>query len=228
LKIRNQLQNLDGVSIQFQEVEKNRHRYRRVFLRTRPPRKIRHLSIENKVLKKNIPLSEIELDAAENNLVAAEMAKIDRQELELSRNLFKEKLAELRTENEQLKNEMEEIKSRMDRLRAAGGAECPLCGQPLSEHHRSETSERLEKQGKNKGDRYRANLGDTRLFDGKVLDVGADHQSEIGGSGCCESVKPHRPINRTKAVNQIQIKRWQASESRKLVELQTSQPRKLR
>jgi exonuclease SbcC len=51
---------------------------------------------------------------------------------------------------------MEELKARIEQLKSAS-AVCPLCGQALTESHRSSLLVGLEKEGKNQGDRYRKN-----------------------------------------------------------------------
>ncbi len=226
LATRAELQNLDGISIQFREVEKKRSPLLEAVSaeRVRLEEQIRHLFVEKSALEeKTSQLGGInaELASAEKNLMTLETAMNDRRELEISRNVFREKLAELRTENEQLKNEMDELKSRMDRLRAAGGAECPLCGQPLSDLHRSETLERLEKQGKNKGDRFRANVADIRMFDGQVLEM----ESRITGLKSADQdflLVSNRitQLNEQKQGIETQARMWQASESSRLDNLE--------
>ncbi len=81
----------------------------------------------------------------------------ERAEMEEKRNEARERQAAMRVENESLRREMEELKIRIDALKVADGAECPLCGQPLSESHRKATLKELEKTGREKGDAFRAN-----------------------------------------------------------------------
>lgn len=81
----------------------------------------------------------------------------ERAEMEEKRNGARERQAAMRVENESLRREMEELKIRIDALKVADGAECPLCGQPLSESHRKATLKELEKTGREKGDAFRAN-----------------------------------------------------------------------
>ncbi len=52
---------------------------------------------------------------------------------------------------------MNELKERIQRLKATGGALCPLCGQPLSQEDRERLIAELEGQGRERGDRFRAN-----------------------------------------------------------------------
>jgi exonuclease SbcC len=100
----------------------------------------------------------------ENQLAAAQLAlkeaeaKIqERAELETQRNGARERQAGLKAENESLRREMDELKTRIEALEVADGAECPLCGQELSESHRKSTLDELEQNGTKKGDTFRAN-----------------------------------------------------------------------
>ncbi len=80
-----------------------------------------------------------------------------RTELEGQRNSARETQAELRAENDALKIRMDELKTRIDKLESAEGTECPLCGQSLTSEHRSSTLDKLQQEGKEMGDRHRAN-----------------------------------------------------------------------
>ncbi len=70
---------------------------------------------------------------------------------------WQDQRSQARAENERLKNEMNELKERIERLKATGGALCPLCGQPLSQEDRTRLVAELESEGREKGDRFRAN-----------------------------------------------------------------------
>lgn len=100
---------------------------------------------------------ESQLGAAEKSLKEAESKIHERTELENQRNEARERQAGLKAENESLRREMDELKTRIDALNVADGAECPLCGQPLSESHRKSTLKELEQAGKEKGNAFRAN-----------------------------------------------------------------------
>ena len=98
-----------------------------------------------------------QLQAARQDVAtfAAELAtKADLEELF---RVSREQLAELGMENKGLKTEMELVKERIGQLQAAEGAECPVCGQPLSPEHRESTLTKLDLDGKRMGDRYREN-----------------------------------------------------------------------
>lgn len=111
---------------------------------------------------------EVEINSAKKQLAEVEKKIEERESVEGQRNEAKEKLAGLKSENESLRNEMDELKNRIDSLKVADGAECPLCGQPLSESHRKETLKQLEKDGKQKGDTFRANKDEIKEIEEKV------------------------------------------------------------
>ena len=90
-------------------------------------------------------------------LEQAETALTGRLQLEKQAQAAREKLAELRAENSNLKIGMDELKGRIEKLAAAQGVLCPLCGQSLSPEHRQSTLEQLTAEGRQQGDRYRAN-----------------------------------------------------------------------
>jgi exonuclease SbcC len=88
---------------------------------------------------------------------AAEQQLAQRAQLEGELSQARQRLAEARAENPRLKSEMDELKARIDQLSAVEGADCPVCGQPLSPEDRESLIETLGVQGKEMGDRYRAN-----------------------------------------------------------------------
>ncbi|RJP48206.1 MAG: SMC family ATPase [Anaerolineaceae bacterium] len=98
-----------------------------------------------------------QIESAKKSLAEAEEKIAQRGGLEEKRNAAREEFATLKAENELRKLEMDELKARIDQLESAEGATCPLCGQELSEAHRKSTLKQLQKEGKEKGDRFRTN-----------------------------------------------------------------------
>jgi exonuclease SbcC len=79
--------------------------------------------------------------------------------------------ADARAENPRLKSEMDDLKSRIDQLTATEGAACPLCGQPLSQTDRQLLIEKLNSEGSEMGDKYRANQELVQQTDQRVRDL---------------------------------------------------------
>lgn len=98
-----------------------------------------------------------QMESAKKTLTEAEEKLAQRSKIEEARNAAREESARLKAENELRKLEMDDLKARIDQLESAEGAVCPLCGQELSEKHRQSTLKQLKADGKEKGDRFRAN-----------------------------------------------------------------------
>ena len=125
------------------------------------------------VISEQLPvISELQaqIDAAKEALAEAEGKLAEREELEKLAGAAREKMAELKTENQTLKAQMDELKTRIDQLSVAEGATCPLCGQDLSEEHRKSTLAGLEEDGKTQGDRYRANTAEMKTLAEQIKD----------------------------------------------------------
>jgi DNA repair protein SbcC/Rad50 len=100
---------------------------------------------------------ESQLSAVQAALGESEKKIQERTDLEEQRNEARERQAGLKAENESLRREMDDLKTRIEALEVADGAECPLCGQALSEDHRKSTLKELEQTGKDRGNTFRAN-----------------------------------------------------------------------
>jgi DNA repair protein SbcC/Rad50 len=98
-----------------------------------------------------------EIETAQKALAEAEAQVTRRAEIDGKLHAERERAIALEAENKQLKIEMDELKLRIGKMSEIEGALCPLCGQPLSEEHRLSTLEQLSSEGKDKGDRWRAN-----------------------------------------------------------------------
>jgi exonuclease SbcC len=97
----------------------------------------------------------------EHEAAAAMLAELDdvgrRQETDRSALArAAEQRAELRARNEALRTDMDTLRERIEALDKAA-AECPLCGQPLTDEHRVEMLERLRREGTARGDAFRSN-----------------------------------------------------------------------
>ncbi len=104
-----------------------------------------------------VPEIQSQLEAAQEEVKAAEAQIARRAELDGQLQEARQKEADAKAENPRLKAEMEELRDRITQLKAAEGADCPLCGQPLNPEDRQKLIDDLSTEGKEKGDSFRAN-----------------------------------------------------------------------
>jgi exonuclease SbcC len=158
---------MDEVAAQFREHEKQRQPLLEMIAveKAKLEQEREALNIQQSAVNEQMSVIEElqgQIETAKKSLAEAEAKLAEREELEKQSNAAREKLAELKAENQTLKVQMDELKSRIDRLSATEGAVCPLCGQDLSEEHRKSTLTRLETEGKTQGDCYRANTAEMK------------------------------------------------------------------
>ncbi len=115
-------------------------------------------------------------------VLAEAMARIEadlqgRAQLEAELRVTQGSAAEALAENRSLREAMKSLKERIDRLHQVEGANCPLCGQPLSPEDRASLVASLETEGKEMGDHFRANIELQAQADGRVREL----QTQIGG-----------------------------------------------
>lgn len=153
---------MEGIAGQFREHEKRRQPLLEKIAGEKARLEQEKETLENQysVISDQLPvISELQgqIESAKESLAEAEAKLGEREELEKQAGTAREKMVELKAENQALKVQMDELKARIDQLSVAEGAVCPLCGQDLSEEHRKSTLVGLEEEGKTQGDRYRAN-----------------------------------------------------------------------
>jgi len=122
-----------------------------------------------------IGILKTEIENSQKLHTEAEAKVVERSQFEQQRGTARERLAEVKVENEALQIEMDGLKARIETLDTSEGATCPLCGQPLSPQHRKVTLKQLQAEGKEKGDRFRANkstleelIGNIKAFELKI------------------------------------------------------------
>jgi exonuclease SbcC len=174
-KARADVEKMDQVAAQFREHDEKRQPLLREIEveKTKLEQEKGELSRQYSVISNQLEgMEQLEgqLDAAQKSLDEAEAKVKERIELETSRSEARERQAALKVENETLRVQMEELKRRIDALKVADGAECPLCGQPLSEAHRKSTLAQLEAEGKAKGDDFRANKKEMEAIEKQIAD----------------------------------------------------------
>jgi ATPase involved in DNA repair len=174
-KSRKELEEWDSVASQFREYEKDRTPLLEQIAVEKAKLEAEQRSLlaeEETIHDQKSVIGELQNDIkkSESLLKEAEEKIARRIDLENERNSARERQAELKAENEALKADMNELKERLDSLKAAEGATCPLCGQELSAEHRENTLTQLESEGKQKGDRFRANQAESADLVRQVTD----------------------------------------------------------
>jgi len=172
-KVRRELEKWEEIALQFREQDEKRQPLLRAIEveKARLEQEGGELGRKWEVVNEQLEMvGELEenLKTAQSSMGEVESKIKERVALEAKRNEARERQAAMKVENESLRREMEELKNRIDALKVAEGAECPLCGQPLSESHRKSTLKQLETEGKAKGDTFRANKKEAEELDGQV------------------------------------------------------------
>ena len=179
---RHDLEYWDEISTRFRESEK----LRQPFLDEINAARIQ-LEEEQKAFiqrKASIAATWIETESLQAQAIATQQA-IDsahqqrdlRLKLEEEREGARQGQADATAENPRLKASMEELKNRIQQLESTEGALCPLCGQPLSSEDRQRLIDELSGEGKEMGDRFRANQ--SRLLE--IKQTLADLDGQIAG-----------------------------------------------
>jgi exonuclease SbcC len=185
----------------------------------------RSLKEQEKVVSGQIsvvgPLGE-QIEKAKKALETAESRLVHRGGMEASRSAARDEYACLKAENELLKAQMDELKERIEQLESAEGAACPLCGQALSEEHRHATLEQLNAEGREKGNRFRANKAGMDELARQL----ADFEKQIAGLETAERERltASRDIAQlTERLQSIQkaVQEWQGSGAKRLEEIET-------
>jgi exonuclease SbcC len=121
---------------------------------------------------------EAKLKTAEQALENAEEALNQRKGLDVDLQVARQRQADSRAENPRLKAEMDALKARMDQLAQTEGATCPLCGRLLETHDRLQLIDEIANQGKEMGDKYRANQAFLKEADQLVREI-EDHIASL-------------------------------------------------
>ncbi|MCW5876289.1 MAG: SMC family ATPase [Anaerolineales bacterium] len=166
LALREEVARLDGVAAQFREQESRR---------AAPLRQIETEQARLETELENLRKEEANLQQLlatkpgldkEKQTLEAEIARMQEHlgkqgEWETQLKQQRALQTKVETENPLLKDEMVALKAKIVQMQEAkGAAACPTCGQPLTEEHRVSVIDELETEGKQMGDRYRANNKD--------------------------------------------------------------------
>ncbi|MBI5825331.1 MAG: SMC family ATPase [Chloroflexi bacterium] len=224
-KARDEVEKMDEVAAQFREYdEKLQPLLREIEVeKARLEQEQGELSRQFSVISEQLSvIAELEgqVEEAQKSLKLVEEKISQRAELETKKNQAREKHAALKVENDSLRREMDEFKIRIDSLEKADGANCPLCGQELSEAHRKSTLKELNKDGRQKGDQFRANKKEIEDIEKEI----ANYESRIVNFANAENERLHYSNSisqRTQRIESLQAlaKDWKSTGEKRLKEI---------
>jgi exonuclease SbcC len=132
-----------------------------------------------------VPARERDLAAARARLAALAERQAERDAAQSRGQGLGEKEAGLKVRNDQLKADMDALKDKIDWLGREGGeAQCPLCGQALSEAHRDELLAQFQAEGEALRDAHHDNSARRREIGDEVKQLQArvrDLDRELAG-----------------------------------------------
>ncbi|HVN54502.1 MAG TPA: SMC family ATPase [Anaerolineaceae bacterium] len=173
VKARQDLERWDEVAARFREQEKRRLKPLQEIENARTRLQVEAQSLENQraVIEAEraqaISLGE-QAEAFEREIARLQAIAGRRGELDGALRDLHQQQADSRAENPRLKADMDELKERIGQLEQIEGANCPVCGQPLSADEKAALIESLRQQGKTMGDRYRKNQDLLKDFENRL------------------------------------------------------------
>lgn len=225
LKTRKELEGWEKIAAEFREHDEKRQPLLREIEveKARLEQELEGLNKEVAVTEGQLAMAgdlESQLSSTQSALKDAEIRIQERVELEHQRSEARERQAALKADNESLRREMDELKNRIDALEIADGAECPLCGQALSESHRKSTLADLEKSGKEMGDTFRANKQTIEDSEKQIADL----EAQVKGLSGAENERLRLSNSVSKLTLQLesirqQNKEWEKSGAKRLKEI---------
>lgn len=143
-----------------------------------------------------------------------------RSELEAELQAAREIASDARAENNSLKGAMNALKQRIDRLSKLDVAVCPFCGQPLGPEERAKQIAALEAEGKEMGDRYRANLEVQAQGEARVRDLTNQISSLVRYEDELRAaVRQHDRLEAERTRVRQAIESWRSGNAARLVEV---------
>ncbi len=105
-----------------------------------------------------LPEREAELGQVRERVAHLDQCQLERDAALAQFQALAEESAALEVQNDRLRADMEALRDKLDLLeRESGEAQCPLCGQSLSDEHRDELLAQFQAEGTELGDTHRAN-----------------------------------------------------------------------
>jgi exonuclease SbcC len=179
--------------------------------------------IEINAAQSQIPEIEANLSSDKGNAKDAEHRLAHRNLLFEELKKAQKNQADAQAENPRLKETMDELKDRIDQLSEAEGATCPLCGQLLSQTDRQALIDSLNLQGREMGDKYRANQELMQQTGEKVRDL----EMQIESLSAAESELRSYEKTITQLTSKLEMlnaqkDQWESKSNPRLAEITTS------
>jgi exonuclease SbcC len=176
--------------------------------------------IEVEKAKSQIEQIHQELSIAAGSAKDAEHRLARRQLLQNELQTAQSHQAEARAENPRLKADMDDLKGRIDQLTATEGASCPICGQPLSQTDRQLLIEKLNMEGGEMGDKYRANQDLVGQTDQQVRDL----EDQIKSLSAAESELRQQEVTIAQLTSRLDVlnsqgEQWGSKSAPRLLEI---------
>lgn len=160
------------------------------------------------------------LDSAREKVEKSKERIAAREELENAIRQLQADQAEAKAENPRLRDEMLELKARIDQLKVADGAECPLCGQPLTADDRQRLVDNLSEKGTTLGDRFRENKQLLENFESELQKMGSQLADLKGVEAeLRESTREVDQRESQLSVLKEAVKTWEAQGAPRLAEI---------
>ncbi|MGH2538604.1 MAG: AAA family ATPase [Candidatus Promineifilaceae bacterium] len=149
---------------------------------------------------------------------AAELAELGQRQERLT--AVKSERATRQAEQPRLDQAMKELKARIDQLKAGGEGACPLCGQALSEAHRRQALEELQRQGTEQGNRYRENMARLEALAAEAAEL----EKSVTRRGAREAAQRQLEERQGQAANRSglldhQLQEWRGAGAPRLAEI---------
>ncbi len=224
-KARNDVEYWDEIAARFREHEKRRQAPLDEINAVRAALAQEKQTLDNQqtaINNQQATINSLELEIADSGkaLERANDQLAQREALAVELESARQSQSDARAENPLLREKMDELKQRIDQLDRVEGAECPTCGQPLGVSERLALVGRLTDQGKEMGDRFRANVALVKETDQHVsrLDEQIAAFARIEAEQRTHGENLARLTARLEAA-QAAVKDWETSGAPRLVEI---------
>lgn len=149
-----------------------------------------------------------------------ETAIESKAEIQAAIQSFQQLQADLLAENKRLRSEMNELNSHIQQLRSAK-ADCPLCGQELTDDHRSSLLAGFEMEGKKLGGQFRQNEASFNNYNQQINQAGEKiNLMEKSAEQLSLLARNHAVLEAEMQSAADEVEKWEKSGQPQLTEIQ--------